>query len=287
MNQDLRHSLLTLLDVGENHATPTDAATRRALGLVGSARRRRPVLVAGLTTVSLLSAGAAAAVGYSHLAGDDGVAFPDRITSGFESSATPGGAPSDPAPGGAEGPAATDPTALTFPQCGAHVATTGADTLQLVSWTDQPEDLPADRSGDLRLALAVSAQNVGKDHLVGTATGLPRLALVQDGVVVGAAHPDVPDTATAPFELAPQALFSRDATVKLTACDASGTAQPTDQAGRWLGPALPAGEYEIWGTQLLTVTERTTVAPDGSRGAPTPVDENHEVLTKVMDLTLD
>ena len=167
--------------------------------------------------------------------------------------------------------AVADPAAA-FPQCGSMLDTTEqASPAYLRLAGDAPETMGEQTS----VPLMVDATNTTGDHLLGNA-GTVTLALVRDGVVVG----NVATTETEEgglVDLEPTGNLVTPAYLDYTACS------PQAVSPGW----LPPGEYSIWGSQSFTVTERSPVAADGTRGEPDWVEEEFVAFNEVSVIVIE
>ena len=163
-------------------------------------------------------------------------------------------------------------SAAVFPQCGAMVGP--ADQVPPVHLTLAGGDL--ETTGEQPTVwLEVEATNTTSDHLLGYAMPVT-LAVVRDGVVVGSVA-----TAAAGdggfIDLEPTAGLITPTYLDYTSCT------PDDVFPGW----LPAGEYSVWGEQYVTVTERTPVATDGTRGEPVQGEEELVAFNEVSTLIIE
>lgn len=275
MSHDLRRSLADLAQAGSAQTTPPADVVASTVADVERARRRRPVIIASVTAISVLAAGAAAAAVYTSTR-DDASTFPDRlpvtVTADPTPSTTPEGTatpPEETAPTEApveepappvesEAPAAPtalaplDPAAV-FPQCGAApVSTDGAPVLL------RPFDLQSPSPADGTVTgLEVPAYNQSVSQLRAEATD-PTLVLVQDGRVVGSAAPTGGTSVVEPLT-GSVAVFTAD--LPSAPC-LTGPEVPTN---------LPGGYYEVWAQQSWTVLEQTLEPQEYLRGPVTDV----------------
>lgn len=231
MNHDLRHSLRALADTGADATMPREILTENVRLRAGRAHRRRPVIVAGLTTAGVLTAGAAAALGITYFSQDEGPALPDVLF--------PGAGPTAPGP---EQPPTTDPLALQCGDMAGDPGDTGGDLwLAAPDAYDDPDlrgEIALDAAGTgALLPVAVTSTSPGDVSL--TITENVGIYLVSGGFVVA-----VPDVATSiPSELTLGPDDSVDLpTDGLTWCD-------PDQQGT-------PGEYEALGRVRVTLDEQ-------------------------------
>jgi len=290
MSHDLRRSLADLAQAGSARTTPPADVVARTTADVEHLRRRRPVIIASVTAISVLAAGAAAAAVYTSTR-DDASTFPDRppvtITADPSPSSTPDETPAppetsapteppaeDPAPVESEAPAAPsalaplDPAAA-FPQCGAApVSTTGAP-VRLQAFDPQS---PSPSDGTVT-GLEVQALNQSVMQLRAEATD-PTLVLVQDGRVVGSAAPSGRTSVVEPLT---GSVASFTADLPSTPC-LTGPEVPTN---------LPSGYYEVWAQQSWTVLEQTLEPQEYLRGPVTDVPGTFTTSDLVGGLWLD
>lgn len=163
-----------------------------------------------------------------------------------------------------------DPAA-TFPQCGAPIDTTKKSRpFSLGLGVEGPITTGEQESTEVD----ITTTNTTTDHLRGTAE-TAALALVRDGVVVGRVDP-VTTSEEAVVDLDPSASLTTSPQLAYTVCT-----PPTSNLN-W----LPPGEYSLWGHQSFTITERTPVSADGSRGAPEVVSERLEAFNEVTTIII-
>ncbi|SDB95504.1 hypothetical protein SAMN05216410_1139 [Sanguibacter gelidistatuariae] len=231
MNRNLHDALHSLAGSGTDAASPPDVLADRAAAAVERRRRRRPVLVAGLAGIGVLTAGAAAALGYT-LLHDDAAPhpFPDRLYPGVES----------PVP---------EPAAFT---CGARM-----DALTAVDGPLALGNEMVDSDGDSRVTISTETgtiismylRNTTADPLTYSTQENPGIYLVQDGVVVA-----VPAVGEAPASAPAQVTLTAGEIQPLledrvVACPDAGGTTPT---------SIPAGDYDAYGAITVTVEPATT-----------------------------
>ena len=166
---------------------------------------------------------------------------------------------------------AADPAAE-FPQCGSTLVAADQAPPVHLSLVDSAPETTGEQSS---VPLLVDATNVMSEHLLGSA-GKVTLVMVQDGVVVGTVSTIETDEG-GPVDLDQTESLTTATRLDYTSCS------PEAVYPKW----LPPGEYSIWGSQSFTLTQRTPVAPDGTRGTPTPVGEQVTAFNEVAMIAIE
>lgn len=277
MNDDIRTSLNQVVGDAMQDATPTEVLRRAAIETVRVRRRRRPAVVVCAVLAGLTLTGTAAYAIHVATGSGEHVVIPDRIGPGLVPPAGAGTSeteePQDESEGDGSSQTTTPPAlapadpSASFPQCGAVVTTSA-----------EPEQIQLGESTRPPTAAGVELYSYNAEG--GWLRGLRNdatLALVRDGVVVGATVPA--PAPSIPFEVGqmyPDHLLDHSSSVLFSSCSQPGETGP-----------LPAGHYSIWGSQEFVITER---APANADGTPGPAGATHEEVTtqaKVADLWID
>lgn len=274
MNDDIRTSLNQIVDAAMQDATPTEPLRRAAIESVRARRRRRPAIVVGAVLAGLTLAGTGAYAIHVATGSDERVAIPDRIGDGLVPPPEAGTSTTEEPPDDGEGDETAQtlaPTALatadpgaTFPQCGA-VATTSAET--------EPIRLGGSTRPPTAAGVELYSYNQSGEWLWGVRSDAT-LALVRDGVVVGATTPSA--APSIPFDVGqmyPDHLLDHFSSVLYSSCSQPGVAA-----------TLPAGHYTIWGSQAFVVTESAPFLWDGTHGHRVATHEEVITQAKVADL---
>lgn len=243
MNRNLHDALHSLAATGGDASSDASALAlaERSVSAVERRHRRRPVIVVGLTGVGVLTAGAAAALGYSFLQDDHAAPFPDRLT-----------------------------PETTMPSSEPVELTCGADVADLVA-TDGPVDLGSesvDAEHTSPLVIAVDPSTTIPLHLSNTTPGsltfaptdAPGIYLVRDGLVVAVPAAD-PDLAVSP----PETTLDAGQTLPLS----DYGVVPCPDSGGTTPEAVPVGNYDAYGT--VDVIFEGSTEPLEVVGGPWPV----------------
>ena len=277
MNDDIRTRLNQIVDAAMQDATPTEPLRMAAIESVRAKRRRRPAVVVGAVLAGLALTGTGAYAIHVATGSEDRVVIPDRIGDGLvpppETGTSTTEASQDDGAGDetTQTPAPTvlataDPNA-SFPQCGAMV-TTSAET--------EPIRLGGSTRPPTASGVELYSSNQSGEWLWGIRSDAT-LALVRDGVVVGATTPA--SAPSIPFELGqmyPAHLLDHFSSVLYASCSQPG------ETG-----TFPPGRYTIWGSQDFVITERAPFLWDGTHGSPVAAHEELTTQAKVADLWID
>ncbi|MBI9115996.1 hypothetical protein [Sanguibacter suaedae] len=242
MNHDLRRSLHDLADTGADHATPAPAFVGSVTDRVARTRRHRPYVIAAATTAGVLTASAAAALGYSFLSDSDRPAFPDRITPGH----------------GTESPSETPsaPVGSVVLECGQPVG----DVQPYSTPLNLETELAAE--GDGPWSINPQAASIIPTYLTNTTSQTLTLTLeenagvylVQDGAVVAEPVRGAVDAPDATLEPDGRHVLVDD---RVVMCD--GTVD------------VPAGDYEAYSALEVTIGDGPWAGTDDVVGGPWPV----------------
>jgi hypothetical protein len=285
MNHDLRRSLHDLADTGADHATPAPTFVGSVTDRVARTRKHRPYVIAAATTAGVLTASAAAALGYSLLSSGDRPAVQDRIAPGYQDEAPE-------APAQAPAPATPEPLSL---KCGAPVD----DRPVLTTPLSVESELTA--SGEGPWTINTQAASIVPTYLRNTTSQTLDLTmeenagvyLVQDGVVV--AEPvrgavDAPDVTLGPDER--QTLLDD----RVVLCDGSVDVPPGDYqaytalevtvvSGPWAGTNDVVGGP--WAVTIPAPDPAVETPDDGAADAPDDGSGGGESIDEVWPEPVD
>lgn len=277
MNDDIRTRLNQIVDAAMQDATPTEPLRMAAIESVRAKRRRRPAIVVGAVLAGLALTGTGAYAIHVATGSEDRVVIPDRIGDGLVPPPETGTSTTEASQDDGAGDETTQtpvPTVLatadpnaSFPQCGALV-TTSAET--------EPIRLGGSTRPPTASGVELYSSNQSGEWVWGIRSDAT-LALVRDGVVVGATTPA--SAPSIPFELGqmyPSQLMDHFSSVLYSSCSQPG------ETG-----TFPPGRYTIWGSQDFVITERAPFFWDGTHGSPVAAHEEFATQAKVADLWID
>lgn len=278
MTDDLRNALRDLADAGTDLASPVEAFTNNTEARYAHTKRTRRLVIAGVTTAAVLTAGTAAAVSLHLFSGTEKPEFPDRLTLSVTPSAPvspsapvgPGTPSSTPSPEAPVAPVSAfpqpDPNAV-FPQCGAVLDIPSGEVIVELFTSSPPSPLGP--------TLQIKAGNISVGRASGQMQSTPSLVAVKDGVVVGTSSSDPTQI---PFEMyGDGGVFpTSTGTIATTLC--SDPSKP-----------LPQGRYSIWGSQDFSFTSRYTYDSVISGGPDIELTDplQYRALTQVATLWMD